>query len=81
MSSRIKVQCISTKCGYHEMLERGKWYEAELYTSRSDGNVHYIIYGLGNKTHPLDSDYGVYEKSLFRTIDEKRDTVLNKLGI
>ena len=73
---KIKVQCISNKCGYHQRLERGKWYDAEEYQS---GSVSYIIRGLGKKEHPLEQDYGVYDKSLFRTLDEKREHRLNKI--
>lgn len=78
----VRVQCISNKSGFHERLEIGKWYEAEEYYNRRNGLVEdYIIYGLGKITHPLDSESGVYEKSLFRTVDERRDDRLNKLGI
>lgn len=71
---RIKVQCISTNSGFYKKIQLGKWYEAEEYL-RS-----YIIYGIP-KLHSLDNDYGLFDKSLFRTIDEKRDLKLNKLGI
>ena len=70
----IKVQCISTKCGLHKDLKLGQWYDAIEY-----GKIHYkiecdISYGSQQYT-----DYNTYEKSLFRTIDQRRDTKLNKL--
>ena len=77
---RVKVQCISTKYGFHERLEIGKWYEAEVYTSRRTGLVEdYIIHGLGKKEHPLDADSGVYDKSLFITVEEYRDRKISKI--
>ena len=72
----IKVQCISTNSGFHERLEVGNWYNAEEYPS---GFPYYIIYGLGKKEHPLDDDYGLYDKSLFRTLQDKRDSQLDKI--
>ena len=72
----IKVQCISTNSGFHARLEVGKWYNAEEYPS---GFPYNIIYGLGKKEHPLDADYGLYDKSLFRTLQDKRDSQLNKI--
>ncbi len=76
----MKVKCISTKSGFHQRLERGKWYDAEEYESRGDGNKdNYIIRGLGNKQHKLDMDYGVYDKSLFITLEEHRDKKINKI--
>ena len=76
----IKVQCISTielpDSGFHDRLEIGMWYDAEEW----DGNKNsYIIHGLGKKEHPLDADYGLYDKSLFRTLQDKRDSLLDKI--
>lgn len=79
---RFKVQCISNNSGFYQRLEIGRWYEAELYTSRSTGRSdQYIIYDLGNKEHPLDIESGVFDMSLFVTVEQKRDNTLNKLGI
>lgn len=85
----IRVQCISNNSGFHERLEVGEWYDAEEYESRKDANKYralqhthrpsYIIHGLGKKEHPLDADYGVYDKSLFRTLQDKRESQLNKI--
>jgi hypothetical protein len=76
----IKVQCISTNSGFHARLEVGKWYDVEEYESRKDANKYsYIIHGLGKKEHPLDADYGLYDKSLFRTLQDKRDSQLDKI--
>ena len=78
----MKVQCISNNSGFHERLEIGMWYDAEEYESRRDGNKKsYIIHGLGKKENPLDADYGLYDKSLFRTLQDKREQQLNKLNI
>jgi hypothetical protein len=59
----IKVQCISTKCGLHKNLKIGQWYDVI-----EDGD-YFRIEWITNK----------YEKSLFRTKDQRRDTKLNKL--
>lgn len=87
----IRVQCISNNSGFHERLEVGEWYDAEEYESRKDANKYlaaqrygnnkysYIIHGLGKKEHPLDADYGVYDKSLFITLQDKRDSQLDKI--
>jgi len=76
---RIKVKCISNNSGFHQRLERGKWYEVEEYCSISGNTDKYIVHGLGNKEHHLDADYGVYDKSLFLTLEECRDRKINKI--
>jgi len=69
----IKVQCISTNSGYHSDLRRGKWYDAK---QRIDSDLYFIYYdGTGN----VSDNFGVYDKNLFRTLDEKREFRLNKI--
>jgi hypothetical protein len=67
----IKVQCISTKCGLHKDLKLGQWYDAiesgDYFRIEDKSIIGYY------------SNYNSYEKSLFRTIDERRDSKLNKL--
>lgn len=78
----IKVQCISNNMGFYERLEIGKWYNVETFDIENDRGFsedEYIVYGLGKKEHPLDSDSGVYNKKLFRTLDEKREFILNNI--
>ena len=63
----IKVQCISTKYGFYKNLKIGQWYNVI-----EDGDyfrIDDITYRTSN----------IYEKSLFRTKDQIRDTKLNKL--
>lgn len=77
---RTKVKCISTD-GVFSRLEIGKWYEVEEFNARSGRTDQYIVYGLDNENNPLDSEYDVYEKSLFITLDEFRNNRLDELGI
>ena len=68
----IKVQCISTKCGLYKDLKIGQWYDVI-----EDGD-YFRIKGdsiVGSRY----SNYYRYEKSLFRTIDERRDHKVNKI--
>ena len=62
----IKVQCISTKCGLHKNLKIGQWYDVI-----EDGDYFRI------EDNPWITNK--YEKSLFRTKDQIRDTKLNKI--
>jgi hypothetical protein len=64
---RIRVQCISTNSGFYENLERGKWYDAKI------RNEYLVVYGTNDNSPRL------YEKKLFRTLDEKREFRLNKI--
>ena len=66
----IKVQCISTKCGLHKDLKIGQWYNV---IDRED------YYQIEDKSIIGYNNYNTYEKSLFRTIDQRRDSKLNKL--
>lgn len=68
---RIKVQCVSTKCGYYDELSLGKWYEAVMFDDKE--------YFMPNQ--PKVWKRYCYEKSLFRTVSERRNMKLNKLGI
>ncbi len=77
----MKVQCISNNSEFHQRLEIGKWYRVEEFNSRSGRTDQYIVYGLGKKEHFLDTPYGVYDKSLFITVEEKRNKKLGELGI
>ena len=60
----IKVQCISTKCGLYKDLKIGQWYD---------------VIESGDYFRIEDNSVITYEKSLFRTIDQRRDNKLNKL--
>lgn len=66
----IKVQCISTKCGLYTQLKLGKWYDAVEYYKGD----FYCIIQLGYGSYD-----SLYEKSLFRTLDKRRDHRLNKI--
>jgi hypothetical protein len=67
----IKVQCISTKCGLYKDLKIGQWYDViesgDYFRIEDKSIIGYY------------SNYNSYEKSLFRTIDQRRDSKLNKL--
>jgi hypothetical protein len=67
----IKVQCISTKCGLHKDLKIGQWYDVidvgDYYRIEDKSIIGYY------------TNYNSYEKSLFRTIDQRRDNKLNKI--
>jgi len=67
----IKVQCISTKCGLYKDLKIGQWYDVidreDYYQIEDKSIIGYYI------------NYNSYEKSLFRTIDQRRDNKLNKI--
>ena len=64
----IRVQCISTNSGFYSSLERGRWYDVEEYNRDS-----YLVY------YEINGHSYLYEKKLFRTLDEKRDYRLNKI--
>jgi hypothetical protein len=70
----IKVQCISTKFGLHKDLKLGQWYDAIEY-----GKIHYKIECNISYASQQYTDYNIYDKSLFRTIDQRRDNKLNKI--
>jgi hypothetical protein len=65
----IKVQCISTKYGLYKDLKIGQWYDV------IDVGDYFKIKG----DSIIGSNYHTYEKSLFRTIDERRDHKVNKI--
>ena len=73
----IKVQCISTKCGLHKDLKFGQWYDViedgdyfRIEDNSAIGSIQGMLTG---------SNYYRYEKSLFRTIDQRRDSKLSKI--
>jgi len=68
--NRIKVQSISNRSGYHTDLKLGQWYDAE-----ERGMYYKIYWGSG------DSDYAVYDRELFVSMEEKRELALEKIGI
>ena len=73
---RIRVQCISTNSGFYENLELGKWYDAKMVPRRikhGQKEELFIVYGTNDNSPRL------YEKKLFRTLDEKREFRLNKI--
>ena len=67
----IEVQCISTKCGLYKDLKIGQWYN--VIDSETD---YYQMVDAGSI---IGYNYITYEKSLFRTKDQRRDQKLNKL--
>ena len=69
----IKVQCISTKCGLYKELKLGQWYDV------IDVGDYFKIEDNNTSGSNFFSNYYTYEKSLFRTIDQRRDNKLNKL--
>ncbi len=69
----IKVQCISTKCGLYTDLKIGQWYDVI-----ESGDYFRVVDNSVIAGNPY-SNYNAYEKSLFRTIDQRRDSKLNKL--
>jgi len=68
----IKVQCISTKCGLYKDLKLGQWYDV------IDVGDYFKIEDNSVIGSPY-SNYNSYKKSLFRTIDQRRDSKLNKI--
>lgn len=68
--NRIKVQSISNRCGYHTDLKLGQWYDAE-----ERGMYYKIYWGSGA------SDYAIYDRELFISMEEKRELALEKIGI
>lgn len=68
---KMEIQCISTKCGLFKDLKIGQWYDAFEYDDVTWG----IQYGKGFW------DFNAYNKILFRTISDRRDKRLEKIGI
>lgn len=78
----MKVQCISTKCGYYTDLKLGKWYEVVV----TDIKFKSKTYSMSKNEWRIkfDGPYPYihsYDKSLFRTVSERRDKKLKDLGI
>ena len=79
----MKVQCISTKSGYHKHLKLGEWYlvEEKQVLIKPSPNEIAINHWYLNKWGVYVNNVVYYDKSLFRTFAEKRDYKLSKLGI
>ena len=79
----MKVQCISTKCGTLKHLKLGEWYLVEEKQLRREpfSNEIAINHWYLNEWGVYVSDVIFYDKSLFRSLDEKRDYKLGKLGV
>ncbi len=79
----MKVQCISTKSGYHKHLKLSEWYlveEKQVLRSTLSNEIA-INHCYLNKWGVYVNNVVYYDKSLFRTFAEKRDYKLSKLGI
>jgi hypothetical protein len=71
----MKVQCISTKCGYYTDLKLGKWYEVvvtDIPMPKDEWRIKFDV------QYPY---LHSYDKSLFRTVSDRRDKKLKDLGI
>ena len=84
----MKIQCISTNCGYYSELQLGKWYDAEIYKgrrSRRTGEYSeslYLIRDLGGGISSIVTSWSrssTFPKHLFRTLDDRRDNILDKI--
>lgn len=85
-----RVQCISTSCGFHKHLKLLEWYDLEE-RSWNDWNRNRITSDTNQISnvvinHYYENKYGVevveqlvYDKSLFRTIDERRDKKIRQI--
>lgn len=89
----IKVQCISNRSGFHQKLNVGEWYDVDEYISSDGESDTYIVnklsagkpksdvpisaFGLKKAFHM--ALFGLYDKSLFRTLQDKRDSLLDKI--
>jgi hypothetical protein len=79
----MKVQCVSTKCGFHKHLKLGEWYlvEENQLLRKPFSNEIAINHWYLNKFGVYVGNVIFYDRSLFRTFSEKRDYKLSKLGI
>ena len=83
----IKVQCISNRSGFHQQLNVGEWYDVEEYISSDGKSDTYIVNKLSAGKPKSDVPisvfhmalFGLYDKSLFRTLQDKRDSLLDKI--
>lgn len=64
-----KIQCISNGYGFYGELKLGKWYEF-----LEEGEDTYCI-----SVRPGPFDISIFPKYLFRTLQEKRDSIINKI--
>ena len=83
----IKVQCISNRSGFHQKLNIGEGYDVEEYISSDGKSDTYIVNKLSAGKPKSDVPisvfhmalFGLYDKSLFRTLQDKRDSLLDKI--
>ena len=83
----IKVQCISNRSGFHQKLNIGEWYDVEEYISSDGKSDTYIVNKLSAGKPKSDATisafhmalFGLYDKSLFMTLQDKRDSLLDKI--
>jgi len=73
----LKVQCISRECGFYHELKLGQWYVVEEERIIEETKTSYwgIITESSTGYFPIKH----YPKKLFRTLDERRDSKLNKI--
>lgn len=67
LNPSMKVQCITTKCGFYSDLKLGKWYNVVSITNY--GSESYFTLENGKS----------YDSILFRDIQKFREMRLNKL--
>jgi hypothetical protein len=77
----MKVQCIKNKSGFYKHIKIGEWYETESRTwDDADITDKVVIKHLfKNENGVYAVTLGVYDKSMFRTLEEKRDIKLRKI--
>jgi hypothetical protein len=77
------LQCVSTKCGFHKHLKLGEWYlvEENQLLRKPFSNEIAINHWYLNKFGVYVGNVIFYDRSLFRSLDEKRDYKLSKLGV
>lgn len=81
MKNSNKVQCISTKSGFYKNLKLGEWYEAKEHKGRFSLCKDMIIieHHILNKHGVYVTSEGIYDKSLFRNVSERRNDKLDKI--
>ena len=83
----IKVQCISNRSGFHQKLNVGEWDNVDEYLSSDGKSDTYIVNKLSAGKPKSDATiskfhmdlFGLYDKSLFITLQDKRDSQLDKI--
>ena len=87
MKNSNKVQCISTKSGFYKNLKLGEWYEPKehkpgtrnFFKSSKYKDMIVIEHHILNKHGVYVTSEGIYDKSLFRTVSERRNDKLDKI--